>query len=213
MKHFVRHLIYDGMLPSITRKSFLNCHVYGLHSLMLVDTPEKTIRLFYASPHHELWRNEVSTVKEMSLGFHNHHCNLSLEVYSGKITNWQVELAEEETKRIPMSLKKHEYSSYINQGKGGFTLVGESKLVTSSIKNLTSKLIGDSIFMKADSLHTVFVEKGQEATWFVYEGLENRDHKPVCYSNTDLSTHSTENLYKRPQEEDVFDILERCKLL
>lgn len=212
MKYFVKHLIKDGMLPSIVRKSILNCHTMGLHSIMLMESPEKTIRVFIAEECHELWKNIPNTYWPMSVGFHNHHCDISLEVIKGGISNWQVEEPSADCTQIVMSLKKHEYHSYINGWKGGFSMLGESKLVTSTREDMYSAN-RPFVNMAANRLHTVSVEKGKSAAWFVYEGKENRDYIPVCHSNVDLTSHTNEGLYIKPTEEKVLEILRSIDLI
>jgi hypothetical protein len=209
--NFVQHLINDGQLPIMARKSFKNCHVKGLYSIMLLESPERTIRLYYADKDHELYKNSPDSESGLSLGFHNHHCNITLDVKIGTIKNWTAKVFDPETdKRIPMSLQKFRFKSYINNGVGGFEALGESKLVTKSFQQISD---GYSKFLSADDLHTVYVAEKASASWFVYEGRENRDHDPICHSNTDLLSHNTEGLYGRIAEEEIMGVLKELRLL
>src|SRR6478752_10393471 len=97
MKHLISHLI-KNYLEEIVNKSLLHCHCKGLHSIMLLESPGKTIRLFISTPQSEMYKNLPETFnyekatgeslfhsKKMSIAFHPHHCNVTLHVINGCI--------------------------------------------------------------------------------------------------------------------------------
>ena len=56
MKHLIKHLI-DNHMENIISRSLKNCHCTGLHSIMLSESPEKTIRLFISDEKSEMYKN------------------------------------------------------------------------------------------------------------------------------------------------------------
>lgn len=79
MKELIKHLV-NNHLDTIVEKSFLNCHVMGLHSIMLLESPEKTIRLFVSDGNSKLRKNTEENILKgkQTLAFHPHHCNITL---------------------------------------------------------------------------------------------------------------------------------------
>lgn len=206
VEHLVRHRI-----DAITNQSYLNCHVTGLHSIMLIDTPGQRVRLFYADTNHELWRNEPTRFKEkgLAIGFHPHHCDLTLKVVQGKVLNWVVtEIPNTQSTNRPLILNRYLHESAITQkGKISFSLISRDHHFTT--KRLA--VIGETIAIRlgANELHTVAVPEGESAAWLVMEGREDAEYDPFCYSNTDLEKVDFSKLYQKPTTRDVIKILNR----
>ena len=57
---------------------------------------------------------------------------------------------------------------------------------------------GDRLKMRSDELHTVYVEKGQPASWFIYESAPTGPYDGITYSNHDLTEWRACNLYQKP---------------
>ena len=57
--------------------------------------------------------------------------------------------------------------------------------------------------MKANELHTVFIEEGQTASWFIYESAASTEYDGVTYANHDLKKWEAEGLYKKPSKDEV----------
>src|ERR1700728_4215738 len=89
IKALIKHLVSQN-LPIIAAKSKLHCHTRNVHSILLLDSPGQTIRLFIAVPGHELYLNDHDNTHIMSVGFHPHHCNVTLSVVLGEVGNWNV---------------------------------------------------------------------------------------------------------------------------
>lgn len=205
MKELVKHLI-DNHLDEIVEKSILNCHTIGLHSVMLLESPEKTIRLYITDKNHNLYYNFPDRAKYgMSIGFHPHHCNLTLLTHKGSIFNWEVAVA-----KVGLPVTKYAYKSQITEDEMSFSPI---QVVKMHSKNQDWIAEGYSIYMKANAIHTVAVMKGQIAAWFVFEGKEDKDYAPFCYTNSDPNIEIPNDLYKKPTKVEVINLLKSVELL
>lgn len=182
VKHFLATRPQD-----ILRKSLKNCHVQGMDSIMFDDTPGARIRMFVANENHLLWENDLSTGQSLSIAIHPHHCDVRFVCLKGVFCNIFCE------KKPGVVFEKYLYQSKILSGKSGFSKMGERCAMRC---NFHAMGIGETYDMEADDLHTVLVQKGQTAAWMVYEGAENPNYKPVCYSNRDLSNFDASKLYQ-----------------
>lgn len=199
MKTLIGHLI-ENNLDEIISKSLFNCHVKGMHSIMLLESPGKTIRLYVAEPDNELWANHPDNIKNggtLSLAFHPHHCNLTIETVVGSLYNWEVvEVANGVSDLI---LDKFIYQSQIIDGDIFFKRANPDK-VGIKTTNITWLPKGTSLPMKANAIHTVYCSRSEYTAWLVYEGLEDKNYVSNAYSNTDLTKESFEGLYQKPED-------------
>lgn len=200
MKGLLNHLLRQNW-ETILKKSLKNCHVRGLHSIMLIDSPGQTVRLYIAGRDHEMAGD--------NLALHPHHCNLTLEVVRGKINN----IIYRTGRGDGYTRGKWLYQSQITTGKMGFTLIdaADRSLCLDSSKHLRH---GDVIGMNASTIHTVKVDEGQVAAWFVYEGMEDTNYEPYCWANKDLSKFDTTGLYQKFQSmEEIRDLLQMISII
>lgn len=201
----------------ILRKSLRNCHCYGVDSILLDDTPGARIRIFHATEFHHLWKNYFRSGEKMSVAFHPHHCDLTLWGIKGNIINIQVEPTGGDP--LPWSrlsgwdittepiFRKFEYQSKILSGNAGFKPLGFQRLKAHSTTNIGP---GSYLEMKAQDLHTIFVHRGESATWAVYEGKEDPNYQSVCYSNIELDKEAIpEVLYQPMGERYLMDSLQQ----
>lgn len=204
-KSLVSHLLRTNF-REILAKSRLHCHAFNLHSIMLLEAPGKTIRLFVAEPGHSLSRNDPRRYEgEMSIGFHPHHCDLTLVWLRGYIRNWIVSPGGGD-----IEAGQFAYRSALRGQKPGFERVGDARLSTIDIRALED---GASIFMKASALHTVAVPSSEWAAWLVLEGAEDPNYLPVCYSTSDLENESFDHLYQPMPEGKLRSLLRVATLL
>lgn len=205
----LRHLLVADP-ESVASKSYLNCHVRGVHSLMLIDHPGQRVRMFVATPEHEMWRNTPRYAGvTMSLGYHAHHCNLTIHAARGIVANvtpkpgwYQVGNAR--------GLGSYRYKSKIlDESAGSFERLLPAKIVE-GVANIMYQ--GDTVFMTAQELHTVWVPKHQPAAWFVYEGKEDPAYDPITYSDEDLTKFDFTGMYVRPTVEQVKQLVSQYVL-
>lgn len=204
MTNLIKHYLLHN-LEEVLAKSLMNCHCIGLHSIMLSDVPGRRIRLFIADDNHEMWKNHFTEDELMSVGFHAHHCDITLDVICGEITNWVIaEIPIEDTKKLqhiksrldPGILNAYRYTSAITTGEMGIKDVGLSGYF--ECKKYTSHVHYGAAFMKANEIHTVYVEAGKVAAWMVYEGKEDPDYLPYIYSISKPEVLPSGYLYYQP---------------
>ena len=67
--------------------------------------------------------------------------------------------------------------------------------------------------MQAADIHTVEVFRSEIAGWLVYEGKEDVNYTSLTYSPEDLTKFNPEELYQKPTEKDVLNLLKSVDLI
>ncbi|HEX7313262.1 MAG TPA: hypothetical protein VF297_05050 [Pyrinomonadaceae bacterium] len=208
MKAYVEHLLAEH-LDEIVSRSLLHCHAPNLHSVVLLDVPEKRVRLFVAETGHTLWSNGPEVLRDggpLSIAFHPHHCNITLCAVAGEVRNWR---ARPDSARAKFELDRFNYNSAIT-GKGAdFRRVGRDGFLTRCVETVRA---GESVRMAADEIHTVQVARGKSAAWLVFEGREDPKYLPYAWSNADLEAETFGGLYCKASEGDVRTLLRAAHL-
>ena len=197
----IKHYLHTNR-AEIVKKSLLNCHIAGLHSIMLLDCPGKTIRIYITDPDHQL-----NTANGIAL--HPHHCSLTLDVVYGELGN-SIFKIDNDNAFGGVEYNRFIYESHINTGQMGFKLDGSDYLRVQKYKRLRT---GDSCFMKASEIHTVSCPVNTSNAWIVYEGKNNPNYKPYAWSNKDLTKESSEGLYLKPNFYDIERLLWSVNLI
>ncbi len=153
-----------------------NCHVHGLHSVVLHDEPGNRLRMFYAAPDHKMAWSGVPT-EPMPLAIHTHHCDVKLVGIMGRASSrcYRIDASSD------LELQKCRFDSAIT---GGGQLVARGR--TRRLGLVGAYQLGGSDpsqWLEADELHTVAVPQGEEAAWLVIEGANDPDYQSVCYTN------------------------------
>lgn len=203
MKELIEHLWYSNS-EQIVDQSLLHCHARGLHSIMLLESPGQTIRLYCAQYGHELYKNSpLFYTNGMSVGFHPHHCNLTLHCVKGVLYNWNVTLATEQEPDA-FQLRSYRYRSAISEDSLKFTPLG-----TVYMKDMGSTLIetNQSLSLNAKTIHTVYCDPFSETAWLVYEGKEDPGYSPDLYTTSHLETPTEGDLYRKPTRNQVAALL------
>lgn len=172
-----------------------NCHVKGLHSVVLAkhEDGRPALRVFTTSRDHELWMNRPSLLLQghaMSLAAHAHRADLRLSRVNGYVK--QVILLPDPRGYVP--LQQFHYRSHLLTGNGGFTATGKTVKMHMESYELTVDE------MPAALMHTVYVPKGEKATWLVEEGDLSSEYDEMLYSNADLTTFDFSDFYKPMSE-------------
>lgn len=200
---YLKHLRRTA-LARIAMTSFLDCHVRGLHSLMLADVPGGVVRMFVATSDHDMYRNTPGN-GPLSIAFHTHDAELTLHVLRGGIGN-VTPTADGTNGRCV--LKRFRYDSRIKGGAGGFVKVYNNEPGQATALRYKWLREGDALYLPADTYHSVAVPFTQFAAWMVYEGAKDPNYDPLVYSDDDLTTFSSEGLYRRPTQKQVADLLD-----
>lgn len=153
-----------------------DCHVRGMHSIMLHDEPGNRVRMFIASNVHELWRNDFPLDASMNLAIHPHRFDLTLIPVYGQVCNHRFEAVEDDGGK----LFECRYRSGITSGDSGCLEQTGRRFRVEHIA--ADPLVEAGNFMRADELHTIYVPRDEQAAWLVMEGQENPLYEPVCYT-------------------------------
>lgn len=166
-----------------------NCHVKGLHSVVMSEHRGRLTRMFMADTDHELYQS--TDADRPLLAYHAHHRDITIRPLYGDITNIIVEFAS----NGPIQVAQWLYESAIRDGRGGFRATDQwVRLAIKQLDYLRSDF-GDSVDMRADVMHTVEVKRGECAAWIVEEGEADPDYRPYAYSAADLSQIDWSQLY------------------
>lgn len=180
-----------AVYEQLAAKSIVNCHAMGVDSLVMADPyGSKMARVFIAHKDHELWRN-LPGESIMSVGYHAHHCDVLLKPIYGAVFNLLVRPSE--LRLSPKGCyREFMYQSPITGEKGTFVATGNRCEFSPWIVRLSKK----TIEMKAKEVHTIYVPRGEEAAWYVFEGAEDPIYTPLTWSNANLEKFDFKPLYQ-----------------
>lgn len=154
--------------------SRFDCHVRGLHSIVLKNDNGQLTRAFFTTYNHFMHENHLN--RSLALGIHDHLYDITLEGVSGQFCNHVFERGMQ----VGATLVNR-FSSTPELKK--FWSVDGVKL-----KTFQWLQAGDVVWMDHKELHTVFVEEHEMACWLVYEGKRCKDsswlfsleREPIC---------------------------------
>lgn len=149
--------------------SRFDCHIKGLHSIVFKNDGGRLTRGFFTTPNHEMHRNYDIQRGKLSVGIHSHRYGLTLFGVSGMALNIQMRHSRFGT----------EFSAYRYKSKDDIEFIQFDKLTTHSLTPITQSV---AVTMDKDEMHTVFVQRGQCASWIVAEGQEENNYT-MLYTN------------------------------
>ncbi len=76
IRALLNHYYDRARCDELELRGIENCHVRGLHSIMLRDVPGDRLRMYFATPSHEL--HHAPGGPKMALAAHTHHCDVTL---------------------------------------------------------------------------------------------------------------------------------------
>lgn len=212
----LRHHIHSLNAGTSKASGLRNCHVKGLHSIMLHNEPENRIRLFATDSTHELWRNMPGY--GMSLAFHPHHCDVTLVAVDGAVFNRSMTLlsdgqeARDFGKATPPALTMCKYQSAIGEGRG--RLVPTEVTTRRYLTGCTAvHRFSEGLFMPARQMHSIYVGKYERVAWLVIEGKEDPAYESVCYTdNPVFDTKGDKDMYSKMSELEMIEMLTSVQL-
>jgi hypothetical protein len=136
-----------------------DCHVKGLHSVVLKNESGKLTRCFLVENNHEMHLN-INQRLVLPLGIHSHMYDIRLTQVSGEALN----VIYRENKSL-CNVSKYSYESEISGGRGSI-YTGISGVEVCDVSRL------NGCFMSHNELHTVYVPKGSKSSWVVQEGQQ-----------------------------------------
>lgn len=183
IKSILRHNMGRNDLSGIK-----NCHVEGLHSIMLNDAEGNRMRLYFSEPESQLIYNNISAgesrstvdadgyaavdsralasyLPSMTLGVHGHRTEVRLVGVLGRARNHSVRISQ--MRSGTRGMRKYNYESAID-GQGSITPTAEFFNVVSSKTTVLSA--GVEVLMAPEDLHTISTaaEPG-DCAWMVFE--------------------------------------------
>ena len=179
----------NDFLQRVADASYQHCHVMHLHSFLLQESP--VVRMFFAMPQHELWKNTPH--HPWSLAFHTHRTDITLEPLMGEVTNVLAGYYAPGTRQAlgGIPAKGFRWDSKIRGGVGGFVPKN-----TSGVLNLfKGEKLEWPTSLSGAQLHTIHVPQGQIAAWLVHEHSQVSGFSSVAYSNMDLLEFSSDGMY------------------
>ena len=211
MEHLTKHLVRND-LKGIAARSLRNCHTIGLDSIVLVHKDERClVRLFVARPEHDLWLNNPVLKQPLSIALHPHHCDITLHVVKGVLHNHIARIGNVQGSYV-RKMGQYLFRSAIKSGEPATFERQEDVEVSIPVTNHIWE--GDRNYLSAEQIHTVSVTRGEVCAWFVYEGVENPNHIPLCWTdNHALVSKPLSGLYEPMSEVQVLEALKLADLL
>lgn len=182
----------------LLEKSLINCHCYGLDSLVLKDADDTggMVRIFVARPEHELWKNHPDTAEAegeaLSIALHPHHCDVTLMPLVGDVYNVTVDDGDIQRNRLRADIQGdlralyfYRYVSPITHGAGRFEPINPDPIEVW----LEARKLRGPLFLRSPWRHTIYVPKGETAAWVVCEGAEDELYRPMVLSDALLEEY------------------------
>lgn len=183
MNNLVLELLSESKDSDLMMSKF-NCHVKGLHSIVLKNNHGILTRCFFTEKDHTMHLN-INSKLNLPLGIHNHRYGIRLNQVSGEAVN----ILYKENKPLN-NISKFKYDSEILGGSGA-SFVGFSGVEVCGVSKFTD------IYMAHHELHTVFVPKGCMSSWVVMEG-DTESMKTDLFQNGSVNCSK----YKKPENPD-----------
>jgi hypothetical protein len=204
-------------MSKVIKKGIKDCHARGVDSVVLGEVNGKLQRAFIAREGHTL-----SRLHPLAVGFHAHHCDITIEVVSGSLFNVNAAVGRGYLSSLPstharvrdyMELDTYEYHSPIlNDGKGHFEKVSERPRPI-DVEFVAVDASSDPLALAACIVHTIWIPTGQPCTWVVTEGEEDPEYHPFVYTNRDLRHETLEGMYRPMEDAEADTEIERVKAL
>lgn len=183
LKTFLEHHA-ERALNGERYNALKNCHVEGLSSVMLHDEPGNRIRMFHATTAHRLHKTANGPLQALAL--HPHHCDLRFQNVFGNAYNERWHVFEKPTGEF---IEMDYVSGITSGGKGALTPTGRRAEGFVSVREQMAR----NPVMRAAELHTITLGANEEAAWLVFEGCEDPNYKPKCWTRN--SEPDMNNLY------------------
>lgn len=170
------------------QKSFLNCHVRGLHSIVFDEEKDgRLTRMFIHEPGGDL------SIGSSSVAAHCHRRDLKFTMLSGILQNLVVEQGDYE---IPHA-KVYDWQTPIGNPRGGhFTrLPGTVSPLIAEKSNAYVK--GQTFSLRGYERHTVRCIGRGHTAWLIEEGDLNPNYDSTVWSFQDLENWNSEGLYQK----------------
>lgn len=221
MRNFLLHHVGRTDLTGIA-----NCHVRGLHSIMLHDQDGNRVRMYVTTDDIDTHSNYLSTdayiarelgvtatnIREieqsrlrsnsgMTLGLHRHSTDIRLELLAGSLYNTTAGIEENDNG----CMLRYGYDSPIT-GTGVITREIARRYRPVNIETKQMKP-GDDVYMTADQYHTIYVDRC--AAWLVYERGPRTESNHFFSYNYGAHLPGASDMYRRMDAQECQALLAR----
>lgn len=187
MSYFNRKL-NQIITPETQLKGIRDCHVPGLHSIVLREGHDGLLtRVYLAERDHKLNFNGTPN-KNMTLGIHGHRTGIRITGLLGVMVNHTYE-----THPGGNGAFEIERCTYDSKIKGGSGTLIRGEQTTLYRADSTELRPWSRTWMEASELHTVWVPMGLRASWLIDEYPADAAHDPSCYTMN--PEYSPEGMY------------------
>lgn len=170
-----------------------NCHVKGLHSLVLrpgaPDGTTRMLRMYIAEPGIILGHRLL----EPTIAYHCHQYDIQIQCLSGVLVNHVLKFCEGEDWGV--TIRGWTFSSQLHGANGPmFVESAELRRIKSCMSTRMEQ--GDVYTGLSSEYHTVSIPRENDFTsWLVEETPATGGYDPTAYSNADLSGLNADGLY------------------
>lgn len=175
--------------PQLTlQKSFLNCHVRGLHSIVFDEEKDgRLTRMFIHEPGGDL------SIGMNSIAAHCHRRDLKFTMLAGFLRNIIVINSD----HVGPYAKIYDWHTPIGNPRGGnFTRVPGA--VSPWIgENSYTYIKGQTFSLRGHERHTVSCTTDSYTAWLIEEGDLNPNYDSTVWSFEDLENWNSEGLYQK----------------
>lgn len=182
-----------------TYNALRNCHVRGLHSIVLHEGSQGMVRVYVATSDHHLYLNDPSKDWKFSLAIHSHHCDLQFVGLYGEAMHDTYAL-------VPTPHGDFAAMAYESQitGAAGASLKPIGPRAFTRLLRSTPMTTKPAV--RAHELHSVSLRPGAIAAWMVLEGEEDGHYNPTCWTNNE-DPFDPDGLYVPMDSGDVARVL------
>ncbi len=172
LRPFLRHHLGRAHYGKITNV-ILHCHAPNLASVMLHDEPGNQVRMFYANALHNLHLNLGTS--RMSVAIHSHRFDTTLVPVFGRVYDLRYEPQDD-----GIEFEACRYESGVT-GTPLLEPMGTRRRLRLDLRDHVLPPGGHA--MRAETMHTVGVERYCAAAWLVFEGEPAEHYDSTCYTN------------------------------
>lgn len=182
-------------IPVMPRSGIRNCHAVGVYSFVFDDN----LRMFACLNWTGLAANDYGD----TVGFHNHHRDLTIKVAFGEIENIELDWESDDNGTIPYRLWS--WDSELRGGLGRFT-------PTARIEHLKQRMVRTltpttrALALPWTRLHTI-KQTSKQVGWFVREGRVGTESRTYNFSRNDLhSWHKQGKFYEELEGDELWAV-------
>jgi hypothetical protein len=225
---FLKQLDFNQEL--VSAYSRFDCHVRGLHSIVIGKAGGRLLRIYLAQPGSALHQGYEPVDMNgrlpdgqvprpnFELGIHSHHCDLELTMLRGRLMHWtfnKISRLSLNPEAYQLELPSYKYQAKLRGEEPGFSRQGFGLFNLSDYQLLDNEWSARrAIVLRAAALHTVGIDPSQQwVAWLVAEGSPDPAYEPLTYSPRNLERYDFRSLYLPMTYTQALQLLRRAGLI